>query len=392
LSFIPSAPVMAANGSDETLHFWNTESGAVLMRLEDANNRPVMAFDPSGNLLSAYDAAAHRAALVEIQPSVIYQSVTPPNPVRSAVATGALDLNGSWLVSSAHGAVQLRDARSGKTVQTIPGVSVQDMMTAQFAPDGKALFVGSTQAGLSRLEITNGGKDQPVLGATQLLDGEPGFSIEGVADDGRVLLISEAKQIAKVLDPANPRAAVAWPVTKITSACFSPDGRQVLTEAGESIPGEAAVKVWDFPANALPNVVASFGDDPGGRVQCSHTGGWVLVTGDKKTELWRFGSWQHGPPLPIELQGELHHARLSPDGASLAIEKDHEIHLVATATGEPLATFSGTSNPGGICVNEVFSADGARLALLWQYGSVHTWDLAAMHRELRSLGLDWAAK
>ena len=53
-----------------------------------------------------------------------------------------------------------------------------------------------------------------------------------------------------------------------------------------------------------------------------------------------------------------------------------------------MATCEGVS-PAGICVNEVFSEDGARLSLLWQYGSVHVWDLAAMHRELAAIGLDW---
>lgn len=387
--FHPQRPILVGNGSDETLQFWSPATGVLLRRLEGANNRPALAFNPAGTRLAVYDAAARRAALVAIQPSAVYESVAPPAPVRSAVSTGALDLNSRWLLSSAHGAVQLRDAGTGKALQTISGASKQDMMTAQFSPNGRALFVSSQQTGLSRSGLAITPVGEPSLAAAEPLDAEPGFSIEGVAEDGRVLLISEEKQIAKVVDPANRGAAVRWPVPKITSACFSPDGRQVLTEAGEPISGEAAVKVWDLAADVPPRVTASFSDDAGGRVQCSRTGGWVLVTGDKTTRLWRFGSWQPGPQLPSELQGELHHARLSPDGASLVIEKDHEIHLLSTANGTPLATFKAPSNPGGICVNEAFSADGARLALLWQYGSVHTWDIAAMHRELAGLGLDW---
>ena len=90
------------------------------------------------------------------------------------------------------------------------------------------------------------------------------------------------------------------------------------------------------------------------------------------------------------MQGETHHARLSPDGAILVIEKDGKAHLVSTATGQLLASCEGGS-PAGICVNEVFSADGARLTLLWLYGAVHVWDLTATRRELGALGLDWKA-
>jgi WD40 repeat protein len=248
---------------------------------------------------------------------------------------------------------------------------------------------------LRRVEILADADERPAFGKITELDPEPGFCIEGVSSTGRALLVSEEKQTAKVCDPADRGATLRWAVPKIVSAEFSPDGKQVLTETGEAVHGEAAVKVWDVAASPAsppplpPRLVSSFGDDPGGRVQCSQKGGWVLVTGDKKTELWRYGSWERGPALPADLQGETHHARLSPDGGLVAIEKDGKLHLLDTKTGQPLATCEGT-NPAGICVNEVFSADGARLSLLWQYGSVHVWNLTAVHRELTSLGLDWA--
>ena len=75
------------------------------------------------------------------------------------------------------------------------------------------------------------------------------------------------------------------------------------------------------------------------------------------------GSWRHGPALPPDFQGEMHHARLSADGNLLVIEKDGTLHLLATATDRPVATCEGV-NPAGICVNEVFSEDGTRLSLL----------------------------
>ena len=390
LVFHPHRPIVITTGSDETLHFWNASTGGLLLRMDDVSNRPVLAFNPSGTRLGAYDAASHRASLIEVKPSTIYAAAAPPHPVRSAVATGALDASpdGRWLMSSAHGAVQLRDGRNGEPLLTIKGSDNTDMMTAQFAPAGGMLYVGSQKTGLSRIPLQTTADGAPTLGASEVLDAEPGFSIEGVAEDGRVLLVSEQAEAAKVVDPAKPAEALRWPVAKITSACFSADGQRVLTEAGEVVPGEAAVKV--FSVSGTPELVASFGDDPGGRVQCSRRGDWVLVTGDKKTELWRYGTWQRGAELPADLQGELHHARLAPDGESLVIEKDRKVHLLATATGESIAVLASASSASGICVNEVFSADAARLSLLWQYGSVYVWDLAGLRRELATVGLDWS--
>lgn len=388
--FHPSRPMIAGNGSDEAVRFWDTVSGRLLVRLDAVNNQPVLAFDPTGTRLGAYNNNTGRAALVDILPSPIYLSAAPAQPILSAIASGALDTSrdGRWLVTGHWGSVRLRDARTGQPVRTIPGADPNDIMTAQFTPDGRALLVNSIRNGLCRTELTGGENGLLSLGPVQALDPEPDFIIEGVAPDGRVLLVSEKRESAKVLDPANPGAALRWPVAKITSACFSPDGRQVLTEAGEPVPDEKAVKVWDV-TTARPRLTASFGDDPGGRVQCSAAGGWVVVTGDKHTELWRFGSWERGPALPVDLQGEAHHARLSPDGATLVIETNGKTHLLATSTGGLLASCEGGS-PAGLCVNEVFSGDGARLTLLWQYGVVHVWDLTAMHRELSKLGLDRA--
>ena len=384
----PQRAFLVGNGSDEAIHFWDAATGRMFLRMDGANDAPVLAFDPAGRRLCSYNYYTGRAALLEVRHPTLNESIAPEQPTRAAISTGALDVSadGRWLVSCASGEVQLRDASTGGIVQTLPGKGDSDMMTAQFAPGGHALLVNGTVGGLRRVAIVEAG-GRVRLGPSQPLDPETGFQIEGISDAGRVLLISEQKETAKLVDGANAAPTVRWPVPKVTSACFSADGRAVLTQAGEPVPGEAAVKVWEV--GAAPRLTASFGDDAGGRVQCSRQGGWVLVMGNAKTELWRYGSWTRGPALPVDLQGEDHYARLSPDGATLVIEKDGKGQLIETRTGQPVATLEGTGTPAGICVNEVFSADGARVSLLWQYGSVHVWDLTVLHRELAALGLDW---
>ena len=389
LLFHPRLPILAGTSSDETVRLWDINAGGLLLQIDDAGNRPVLTFNQGGTQLSVYNATQHRASLVTIQPSPIFHAPVPPaQMVPASLSPGALGLSpdGRWLVSSSFGLVQLRDAGTGEVVQTIKGFDNQDMMTAQFAPDGRSLFVCSLHSGLSRVVVVSNDEGL-TFEAPELLDNEGGLSLAEIAGNGRLLLVGWEKPVAIVFDPARRDASVRLSVPKISSACFTPDGNRVLTVGGETLAGEAAVKVWEFLGPGGPQMVASFGDDVGGRAQCA--GPWVLTTGTHKTELRRYGSWQPGAVIPAELQGDPHHARLSPDGNWLAIEKDHEIYLLAAATGETVARFQGTGNPAGVCLNELFSADSSRLSLLWLYGAVHVWDLEAMHRELDQLGLDW---
>ncbi len=389
LLFHPRLPILAGTSSDETVRLWDINAGGLLLHVDDAGNRPVLTFSQDGTQLSVYNATQHRASFVTIEPSPIFHAPVPPaQMVPASLSPGALGLSpdGRWLVSSSFGAVELRVAATGEVVQRIKGIDSQDMMTAQFAPDGQSLFVCSLRSGLSRAVI-EADETQIKLGPSEVLDNEGGLSLAAVAGNGRLLLVGWEKPVVKVITPGNPAATVSWAVPKISSACFSPDDKRVLTVGGEAIAGEAAIKVWDYLDATGPKIMASFGDDVGGRAQCA--GSWVLTTGSHKTELRRYGTWEPGATVPRQLQGDPHHARLSPDGRWLAIEKDHQINLLSAATGEVVASFQGTGDPAGICLNELFSADGSRLSLLWLYGAVHVWDLKAMHRELGELGIDW---
>lgn len=64
-----------------------------------------------------------------------------------------------------------------------------------------------------------------------------------------------------------------------------------------------------------------------------------------------------------------------------------EIQLLGRLTGDPLATLTPPLPLNLVTLR--FSADSRHLAAQTLGTVVHLWDLPALHRELRGLGLNW---
>ena len=131
------------------------------------------------------------------------------------------------------------------------------------------------------------------------------------------------------------RAGRRWSALKVPNACLR-RGRTAASERRQRGAPRRRGGRRDRTADA-PRWVVSFGDDPGGRARCSRTGGWVVVTGDKRTELRRTVSWKPGP-------AERQPARLSPDGTTLVTEKDDKISLLVTTTSPRAGAADGRAS------------------------------------------------
>jgi len=81
-------------------------------------------------------------------------------------------------------------------------------------------------------------------------------------------------------------------------------------------------------------------------------------------------------------------AAFTADGSMLAYTRAVDsVEIVAPATGEHLATMTGTTT---IPLSGLrFSADGRTLAAPSTQGRIHVWDMTALRKDLRELGLDW---
>ncbi len=125
------------------------------------------------------------------------------------------------------------------------------------------------------------------------------------------------------------------------------------------------------------------------RLALSPDGATLATATAGELVLWNTAAWQprwrtktgavDAVPVP---------AAFSPDGTLLAVALTRqEIQLLDPHTGNPLATLTAPLPLNLVTLR--FSADGRHLAAQTLGPVIHLWDLHALRRELRALGLDW---
>ena len=61
VAFHPQRLILVGKGSNERVRFWDATSGRLFMELDSMNNRPVLAFDPSGRRFLLLTTPSHNA-------------------------------------------------------------------------------------------------------------------------------------------------------------------------------------------------------------------------------------------------------------------------------------------------------------------------------------------
>src|SRR5688572_15380263 len=125
------------------------------------------------------------------------------------------------------------------------------------------------------------------------------------------------------------------PLPNPVLAAFSPDGRW-LASASDFV---EEVLLWDMddPGRA-PVRLEQAGVNP----LFTPDGQWLLTVGTR-ARLWRVGTWEPGPLLPLARNnaGWLTSA-LSPDGRWLAAtQRERDVHLIELATRRTVAVLDG---------------------------------------------------
>lgn len=117
-------------------------------------------------------------------------------------------------------------------------------------------------------------------------------------------------------------------------------------------------------------------------------GRWVAPAGMQKFHLARTGDWTAPPgelPPPVGKAGAV--VSFAADGELVAVIVDEKVYLIHPATGaERGLIVSPSGNPS--TARARLSADGHRLAVMWDDGSFDLWDLAALREQLSALGID----
>jgi serine/threonine protein kinase/WD40 repeat protein len=196
--------------------------------------------------------------------------------------------------------------------------------------------------------------------------------------------------------PYENRGAVLWqraanrklplgPQYDVRCCAVSSDGRWVATGSHWFREG-SGVKIWD--AQNGEHVA----DLPIASGLCaarfSPDSKWLLTSGGG-ARIWRTGTWQEGPALggPSSFGN---FGSFTPEADLLALEDvPSVVRLVRTATGKEVARLTAPEQTrlGQVC----FTPDGSRL-ITWgeERRALHIFDLHAIRRGLREIGLDWS--
>jgi hypothetical protein len=123
----------------------------------------------------------------------------------------------------------------------------------------------------------------------------------------------------------------------------------------------------------------------------SPDGRWLVTAAgeEKAVRFWQVGSWE--PGLVIRKEGQQSVAlAFNPGGDVLAVaEFLRGVRFIDPATGKDLALLEAPEDNSATCL--CFSPDGGQLAAATDNHTVHLWDLRSIRAQLRELGLDWDA-
>jgi WD40 repeat protein len=258
---------------------------------------------------------------------------------------------------------------------------------ARFLPDGGLLTY--SLRGLCRWPIRRGaggawrlGPPEPLARIEQLGRVPSGLDVSA---SGRLLVVGDPVRTgALLLDPERPsRRTWLVPHARAYHVAISPDGRWAATGSGRPGPTGREVRVWDAADGSLAARLEA-GD---AQVAFSPDGRWLGAGGVGRYRFYRTGSW--APVSEVEHDWEDGAVPLAfhPGGRFAAIINSNRLvaWLVEVETGRVLAKLE-PPDPGrifGLC----FSPDGRYLAVPQSDQRVQIWDLAAIRRELDSLGL-----
>jgi WD40 repeat protein len=375
--FSHSGDLVASTAWDEVCRLWDWRTGQQLFNVHSCEANPLR-FSPDDRLLAAV-VAETTVGLWEINPGAEYRRLARD---QSGDPCGlSVRADGRFLAVALKGGFGLWDLESCRPAGY--GRVDGNVSTARFEASGSVLTYG--EDGLLRWPVESDPAAPGLLrvGPAELLFKPGAFFGMAASSDSKVVAIGRGLEGALVLHQDHPddsmRLGPHWDVRYIA---VSPDGRWIAT-GGFNEPGGA--KLWDAQSCKLIK------DLPVGRwcgVAFSPDGNWLATTGGGRLRVWSVGSWSEGPAIPGTVEARMALA-FSPDSKALAVETGAGvIRLVDVNTGRDFAQLEEPNQEDASYL--AFSPSGNRLATTSRtFNSIHIWDLAAIHRRLAEMGLDW---
>lgn len=232
--------------------------------------------------------------------------------------------------------------------------------TGQFSPDGSCVIIAESEGAAKIFNLRTGE-----------LQGAP-FSDNRVlasacySPDGRLIVTTSERNTAEIwaADTQTHLQRMEHP-DKVFSACFTPDGKQLITPCKDGI-----VRVWDPATGALLSTI-----QVGGQVTfvALNKNADMLVTcgRDGAARLFDFPSGRLRVP-PLKHGIWVTYACFSPDETKLITTSDDpRVRIWDVATGKPLLPDMAHKD---MVSNVAYSPDGSMIATASLDGSVRLWN------------------
>jgi serine/threonine protein kinase/WD40 repeat protein len=377
LRFDPSGARLLSNDWSGIWRLWDVQTGRQLLALPAGGT--CLQFNATGTLAAA-DSTSPRLRLFRYQSGHEFRTLIP----RHGPGMGdtnlwffmVLDPRGRLLAVAVQDGLFLLDTARGEEFGLLP---VGNAPVA-FEPSGALLTCGVS--GLLRWPVAiDPATDQRRYGPPERLYPSTNFECHGASAKGRVLAIPNYSDGAIVLHRDENRTVALGKQEDVRNCAVSPDGRWVATGSHWLHEG-AGAKGWDARTG---DHVADLPVAGQCCVAFSLDGQW-LATGGGGVRLWEVGTWRPGPIV----SGPNHtNFAFACDGRLLAVQDDPGIvRLVVPKTGKELARLTApVDTPLLPCC---FTPDGAQLIARGEADkALYIFDLAAIRRQLREMGLDW---
>jgi WD40 repeat protein len=280
------------------------------------------------------------------------------------------------LTGSDDGTARLWNTQTGRTLAVFTG-HTREITSACFSPDGKTILTGSND-NTARLWNAQTGQEKAKL------EGHTGPVMSVCFNpDSKTALTGSLDGTARTWSTETGKEKVAFRghAGGIVCVCFSPDGKLVLTGNGTVFTssrkviggGDHTARLWD--AETGKEKFNLKGDRGSASSACfSPDGKFVLTAGESTARLWDVETGKM--KFPVQETREINSACFSPDGKHfLTIAGwDYPVRLFDARTGQEKAAFKvDREGPKHKMLTACFSPDGDRVLLGGDEGWV--WDL-----------------
>jgi RNA polymerase sigma factor (sigma-70 family) len=399
------------HGSDNTIRFWDLETGKELRRFRQDRRVWSMALSRNGNTLAT---AGRLVRLWDVPTGKVVRHLPTGE---ASVLTQAFSPDGKTLATGGNEQpIRLWDVASGKELrQCLASEGTSGSLA--FSPDGQKLAASKQDGPAARLWEVATGKELTSLGGKVETSCKIAFS-----PDGKVLAAGDKGNTARLWDVATGKEIASFPHERgVRCVAFSPEGRLLASGSMDRTirfwdvkTGREVRRIKDLPWNANSVTFTPDGSTlVSGGVWDSALHRWDVATGkeirhdeghqgpvdalgflpdgktlfsasrDRTIRLWDLTTGRETRRLgdePLLFGG----AVLSPEGRTLAVGglKDARLALWNVTTGKKVRTFEG---PAAGILHMAFSPDGKLLGSGGQDGRVRLWD-PATGKQTRLLG------